>query len=300
MRPLRVELNAHSNIDQWQGESSAPGQSFKSRPFPRRLGPKTKRGDHLRGGIDSRHAGADEQAIQRHPLPAGEIRNFGLGVGAVYALSGVGLVVLLVIIGVEVFLVRSMIGQPPGLNLYVVALLFVLSLPLLVLWLYWYYGLATLRYTMDRNALVIACGASRYVVPMEEIRRTVRGDEVSILQGFRGVGWPGYLMGSLRLRDLGLLLVASTELSDGIFDQTVVLVLDADESGSLGVVLNREATIDLRSALPAWAPLVSEPRVLFEDRFDGKLGHGWTWLREDAKTWRFCDADRTPLPTTSH
>ncbi len=124
---------------------------------------------------------------------------------------GVGLMVVLVIIGMEAFLLQSMLDQPPGLNLYVMALLFVLSLPLLVLWLYWYYGLATLRYTMDRNALVIACGASRYVVPMEEIRRTVRGDEVSILQGFRGVGWPGYLMGSLRLRDLGLLLVASTE-----------------------------------------------------------------------------------------
>lgn len=62
----------------------------------------------------------------------------------------------------------------------------------------------------------------------------------------------------------GVLLVASTELSDGVFDQSVVLVLDADESGSLGVVLNREAAIDLRSALPAWAPLVSEPQVLFE------------------------------------
>lgn len=32
----------------------------------------------------------------------------------------------------------------------------------------------------------------------------------------------------------GVLLVASTELSDGVFDQSVVLVLDADESGSLG------------------------------------------------------------------
>lgn len=124
---------------------------------------------------------------------------------------GVGLVVMLVIIGMEAFLLQSMLGQPPGLNLYVMALLFVLSLPLLVLWLYWYYGLATLRYTMDRNALVIACGASRYVVPMESIRRVVRGHEVAISQGFRGVGWPGYLMGSLRLRDLGLLLVASTE-----------------------------------------------------------------------------------------
>jgi hypothetical protein len=124
---------------------------------------------------------------------------------------GVGLVVVLVIIGMEVFLLQSMGGQPPGLNLYVMALLFVLSLPLLVLWLYWYYGLATLRYTMDRDALVIACGASRYVVPMDAIRRVVRGDEVEISQGFSGVGWPGYLMGSLRLKELGLLLVASTE-----------------------------------------------------------------------------------------
>lgn len=62
----------------------------------------------------------------------------------------------------------------------------------------------------------------------------------------------------------GVLLVAGTDLSDGVFDRTVVLILDSDESGSLGVVLNREATIDLKSALPAWAPLVSEPPVLFE------------------------------------
>ncbi len=62
----------------------------------------------------------------------------------------------------------------------------------------------------------------------------------------------------------GVLLVASTELGDGVFDQSVVLVLDSDESGSLGVVINRESTIDLRSALPVWASLVSEPQVLFE------------------------------------
>jgi len=124
---------------------------------------------------------------------------------------GVGFVVVLVIIGMEVFLLRSMMGQTTGLNLYIMALLFVLSLPLLFLWLYWYYGLATLRYAMDRDALVIACGASRYVVPMEAIRRVVRGDEVEISQGFRGVGWPGYLMGSMRLKNLGLLLVASSE-----------------------------------------------------------------------------------------
>ncbi|MFZ1410553.1 MAG: YqgE/AlgH family protein [Micropruina sp.] len=62
----------------------------------------------------------------------------------------------------------------------------------------------------------------------------------------------------------GTLLVAGVELSDGVFDGTVVLILDHDESGSLGVVLNRESEINLSGALPAWAGLVSEPQVLFD------------------------------------
>lgn len=35
--------------------------------------------------------------------------------------------------------------------------------------------------------------------------------------------------------------------------------------------------------------LAGEPRVVFEDRFDGKLGDGWSWQRGDAQTWRFRD-----------
>ncbi len=43
------------------------------------------------------------------------------------------------------------------------------------------------------------------------------------------------------------------------------------------------------AAVSAFAGFLSaaEPRVVFEDRFDAKLGDGWTWLREDPKTWRF-------------
>jgi hypothetical protein len=33
----------------------------------------------------------------------------------------------------------------------------------------------------------------------------------------------------------------------------------------------------------------AEPRVIFEDRFEGKLGEGWHWLREAPKTWRIKD-----------
>lgn len=62
----------------------------------------------------------------------------------------------------------------------------------------------------------------------------------------------------------GVLLVAGIGLSDGIFDQTVVLILDADVTGALGVVLNRYSEIDLDSALPGWSQVASHPRLLFD------------------------------------
>ena len=62
----------------------------------------------------------------------------------------------------------------------------------------------------------------------------------------------------------GTLLVASVGLSDGIFDGTVVLLLDADENGTVGVVLNRVSPIELSRALPQWEHLVSVPPGLFD------------------------------------
>lgn len=43
-------------------------------------------------------------------------------------------------------------------------------------------------------------------------------------------------------------------------------------------------------ALAAGAVASAAERVVVEDRFAGKLGDGWSWLRENAKTWRIGDA----------
>ena len=122
-----------------------------------------------------------------------------------------GLVIMLTIIGVDLFLVQSAVGQTLSLNLYFTVLLVILSIPLLILWAYWYFGLLTLRYQLDRNALTISCGTSKHVVPMEAIEAIVPGREVRVRQGFRGIGWPGYLLGRVYLEDLGLLVVHATE-----------------------------------------------------------------------------------------
>jgi putative transcriptional regulator len=62
----------------------------------------------------------------------------------------------------------------------------------------------------------------------------------------------------------GRLLVATTGLLDPNFTRTVVLLLDHDGDGTLGVVLNRPSSIPVVEVLPDWGPSVDPPEVLFE------------------------------------
>jgi len=62
----------------------------------------------------------------------------------------------------------------------------------------------------------------------------------------------------------GRLLVATPALVDPNFERTVVLLLDVDENGALGVVLNRPSPVPVGEILGAWSDLVAEPDVLFQ------------------------------------
>ncbi|MER5360012.1 YqgE/AlgH family protein [Streptomyces sp. NPDC002785] len=62
----------------------------------------------------------------------------------------------------------------------------------------------------------------------------------------------------------GRLLVATPALADPNFDRAVVLLLDHDEEGSLGVVLNRPTPVGVGDVLMSWAGLAGEPDVLFQ------------------------------------
>lgn len=61
----------------------------------------------------------------------------------------------------------------------------------------------------------------------------------------------------------GSLLVATARLTDPNFNRTVVLLLDHDESGSLGVVLNRPSPVPVGEVLDDWQALAASPGVLF-------------------------------------
>jgi putative transcriptional regulator len=51
---------------------------------------------------------------------------------------------------------------------------------------------------------------------------------------------------------------------DPNFDHTVVLLLDFDDSGALGVVLNRPTPVPVGEILEGWTEVVNQPDVLFQ------------------------------------
>lgn len=61
----------------------------------------------------------------------------------------------------------------------------------------------------------------------------------------------------------GKLLVATPGLLDPNFFRSVVLLLEHNEGGALGVVLNRPTDAELTEALPAWADIAAAPAVVF-------------------------------------
>jgi putative transcriptional regulator len=61
----------------------------------------------------------------------------------------------------------------------------------------------------------------------------------------------------------GRLLIATPNLEDPNFSRTVVLMLEHNDEGALGVVLNRPTPGTLDEPLPAWSRLAADPAVVF-------------------------------------
>lgn len=61
----------------------------------------------------------------------------------------------------------------------------------------------------------------------------------------------------------GSLLISSATLADPNFARCVLLLLDSNEDGSLGVILNRPSETPVAEVLDAWQDMVSPPAVFF-------------------------------------
>ncbi len=60
----------------------------------------------------------------------------------------------------------------------------------------------------------------------------------------------------------GSLLVSAADLTEPAFRRTVVYVIEHNDAGSLGVVLNRVSGTSVQSVLPQWAPICAPSRSL--------------------------------------
>ena len=82
----------------------------------------------------------------------------------------------------------------------------------------------------------------------------------------------------------GMLLVATPQLLDPNFADTVILMLDVDHDGALGVVLNRPSGVPVSDVLETWGEIASEPEVLFRGgpvSTEGALGVALLRDRDD-------------------
>lgn len=76
-------------------------------------------------------------------------------------------------------------------------------------------------------------------------------------------------------RTTGRLLVSTPQLDDGLFHRSVILMLQHDDEGAQGVVLNKPLGAEVDAVLPGWGEHISSPQTLFQGgpvQLDSALG----------------------------
>ncbi len=87
----------------------------------------------------------------------------------------------------------------------------------------------------------------------------------------------------------GMLLVASPILSDSNFFRSVVLLLDHDDDGSVGVVLDRPLELEVRDHIPVWSDYLAPPMLVFDGgpvQPETAIGVAWRPGIEAAAAWQ--------------
>jgi hypothetical protein len=126
-------------------------------------------------------------------------RGFGIGIGLMSLIT--------VLSATQIGLAAS---QPLSLGTFIVAVGVLFGLALVALIAYWVYGLAGASYLLDRNSLVIQWGPSKQVIPTQEIKRVLSGEQIEGGIKFAGGRWPGHWVGYGQIPDLGDTLFYAT------------------------------------------------------------------------------------------
>lgn len=121
-----------------------------------------------------------------------------------------GLGIIIGILLVDVLLAVWITRKPVNLLSFALGLLITLSLLALALVAYWLYSLVSMRYIVNRNGLVITCGATKQIIPMTSIQQLIPGAGRALEGRMQGIHWPGFWLGHGHLAGLGLTLFYAT------------------------------------------------------------------------------------------
>jgi putative transcriptional regulator len=61
----------------------------------------------------------------------------------------------------------------------------------------------------------------------------------------------------------GTLLLANTDLTEPTFRRTAIYIVEHNDGGTLGVVLNRPSETAVHNVLPQWSDLAARPKTMF-------------------------------------
>ncbi len=73
----------------------------------------------------------------------------------------------------------------------------------------------------------------------------------------------GYMAPPAHRLRAGTLLIANTNLFEPTFRRSVIFIVEHNDGGTLGVVLNRPSETAVYNVLPQWAKLASKPKTMF-------------------------------------
>lgn len=107
-----------------------------------------------------------------------------------------------------------LIQGPITLLSFLWGLLLLASLPLLAVLAYWTSSLSTARYHVVENALLIEWGSLRQVVPLAAIQSLKSGGEAGAVTRFRGLRWPGLMVGRGHLLEREAFIFATRPLAE--------------------------------------------------------------------------------------
>ncbi|HEX6386944.1 MAG TPA: PH domain-containing protein [Anaerolineae bacterium] len=111
-----------------------------------------------------------------------------------------GYILLAGIILLDSGLLWLMAREPITILSFLWGLLLLVSLPAIALVAYSTSSLSAMRYHVVGNALLIEWGRIRQVVPLAQIQALVPGEKLAAITKFRGIRWPGCLIGRGHVR----------------------------------------------------------------------------------------------------